>query len=322
MSSNFIFTAASSQIANNTLDLSTGTYYAHIVTASPPLTALTVADLTIPTAIGYQGVLLTNASYNPSRWTFDPCDFPTYSYPTAPIGLVVCKRLGSSFAATDPVIVYSDFANSTSQVVSTGVGSYAIENVFSSLGAIEFQNRYKYVSGAFLNIEPVPKGSIFQMGSNNNTATFANPTPSKFQTIITDANSNKNPSPVLSDRNTGTQFSVIGTMSIAYDFGTIKINPGVVGIYNYYASSGTDTVVIWGSNNLGGNFTANCNNTALYQQIGAGTISNWNFSWGLFNCNPIDYWQYILINISSNTHSLAEIEFYGSSVLSATANFV
>jgi hypothetical protein len=129
--SSYIFTLAQSEIANSTLDLATGNYYAHLVTAVPPLTATTVANLVLATADGYAPKPLTGLIKTATKWTFDSVSWLVLNWVTPPVGTVICKRSGTNPAPTDRVVCYSDRSQSLS------AGSYGVLQNFPADGVIK-----------------------------------------------------------------------------------------------------------------------------------------------------------------------------------------
>lgn len=298
---NFIFNWATAALAAATLDLSTGNYYAHLVTTVPALGHSTVADLVLPTGT-YAATPLTGLSYNSTRWTFDSFSFPRYSFVSAPTGVVICKRNGATPATTDGIVCYSDFNNSIGQIISLRVGDYVVNLQFGSSGAINFSYRYQYSSGAYSNTESIPKGIIYLLGSANNTQTFANPNPSKLNCSGSDRIIDRIP---LTD-NLSSE-SIIG-----FDFLANTIKVGKVGILSNNAS-GSQT--LWGSNdNI--IFPTGIASNASWSQIGS--ISSLPASqWSFINSTDLTFWRFIKIQGPLN---IMELEFYESTILSPTVN--
>uniref|UniRef100_UPI00286C1D5A hypothetical protein n=1 Tax=Chamaesiphon sp. VAR_48_metabat_135_sub TaxID=2964699 RepID=UPI00286C1D5A len=178
--SNFIFNWANAALANATLNLSTGDYYAHLVTTVPALGHSTVANLVLPAVSGYTSTPLTGLNYNTTRWTFNSFDFPKYAFVSAPTGVVICKRNGASPANTDGIICYSDFNNSIGQTINLAIGAYVVNLQFTANGAINFSYRNRYQSGAFNSANtPIDNGIFYLLGTNNNTTAWNNPSQSK-----------------------------------------------------------------------------------------------------------------------------------------------
>lgn len=313
---NFISNTASAELTAATLDLSTGSYYAHLVTTVPLLDNSTAADLVLPTTSGYVSTTLTGLSYNSTRWTFDSFSFAKYNFVTAPKGVAICKRAGTTPASTDRFICYSDFNNSIGQNINLQVGIYVVNLQFGTNGAINFSYQYQYSSGAYVNTEAVPKGLIHTIGTKNNTVVFASPSPTRISQLPAAAN--------WVERNSSGG-GVSGTgVNGALDLGTLKIRPGTIGIYNFAATAANITVNILASNNLNNDFSSNFNNTSLYTSLGSFNVSGgWSSSMRTFIVNNLTYWRYFLFQISSTaTVVITEVEFYDSAVISPTLNIV
>jgi hypothetical protein len=311
---NFIFNWAAAALQAATLDLSTGNYYAHLVTVAPALGHSTVADLVLPTSGSYTSTPLTGLSYNTARWTFDSFNFPRYSFVTAPTGVVICQRNGTSPANTDGIICYSDFSNSIGQQINLQVGVYVVNLQFGSNGAINFSYRYQYGSGAYSSVEPVPKGLIFLIGSKNNTLAYTNP----FNN--TNCNSNGNDPFVAVQCTNRTLVNTSFKSFISYDFGNLRILPNVFGFYSSAAVAAD--VQLSGSNDASisdSGVAVNANWTLLGSK--SSTLAN---VWSFINVTNPTYWRYFKLQTANNSQTLGpiEIEFYSSLVLSPTANFV
>lgn len=310
--SNFIFNWATAAIAATTLDLSTGTYYAHLVTTAPVVGHSTVADLVLPTTSGYVSTPLTGLSYNSARWTFDSFSFPNYAFTSAPTGVVICKRAGASPANSDGIICYSDFNNSIGQVITLQIGAYVVNLQFGNNGAINFTYRYQYNSGIYVVGAPIPNGLIYLIGTKNNTVTFANPLAAAASNADF-GNSNE-----FTDR-------VVGSVAFfarryAFNFGVNSIKPVTFGFIHRDAIS--KTIQLWGTNNLPAFDATNIDDDSLWTSIGSITnpIAGWNFITVANNT----YWQYFKLKSSDGTLtlSLQEIELYSSTALSPSVNFV
>lgn len=296
----FTFTPA------NTLDLSTGTYYAHIVNSIPSDSATTVANLTITDAINYQPKILTGLVYTIRMWTFDNFAFPTYTYNTAPTGIVICKQIGSSPSSTDPIISYGDFFNILYQSIQITIGRYALSVEFPVFGILQFKDYYKYTSGAFINNEPTPKGLIYMLGSRNDTQAFISP---RYNTIL-DINSTSTLD--LIDRSNGS--GVVDDLH-AYEFGSRRIQ---VGIWAYRQPQVTGTTwTIWGSNTYNsGPLDIPSDWTPL------GSSSSYDVGWNFVTCNNPKLWKTIKITAGGDTGFINQIEFYNSSMYSTHQNLM
>lgn len=311
---NFVFNSASAALQANTLDLSTGSYYAHIVTATPILSNSTVNNLVLPSTSGYAATVLTGLSYTSTRWTFANFAFPKYLFASAPVGVVICKRSGATPVTTDVVICYSAFFNSIGQPITLTTENYLINLQFGVSGAINFLYRYQYSSGAFATGEPTPKGSLFMMGSKNNTTSFVNPfTPSQISCV--NAN-NATTVTTLTDRAVSPQAAFTRA---AFNFGSRSIR---IGIFGFFTANTGDTVQVYGA---GSNLTFDSVNVAdntKWTLLGSMTVttSGWNF----ITTTDQTYWQYAKIETTSLsiTLQLRQIEFYSSNVLSPTVDFI
>jgi len=111
--SGIIFTQVLLGLLNRAFDLSTGTFYAHLITTAPSDPAFTqVAQLTLAAGGNYAPVLLTNAAFltsgNTAIWRADDPVWPglTTNLAATIKGFAVAKRVGASFATTDPIVCY------------------------------------------------------------------------------------------------------------------------------------------------------------------------------------------------------------------------
>ena len=111
--SGIIFAQVLLGLLNRSFDLSSGTFYAHLLTTAPSDPALTqVAQLTLAAGGNYAPVLLTNPAFltsgNTAIWRSDDPVWPglTTNLAATIKGFVVAKRAGGSFATTDPIVCY------------------------------------------------------------------------------------------------------------------------------------------------------------------------------------------------------------------------
>jgi hypothetical protein len=314
---NFIFNWADAALSATTLDLSTGTYYAHIVTTQPSLTDTTVANLVLTSAAGYTGQLLTNMVYTTQKWSFDNFSFPRYIFATLPpVGMVICKRIGASFASTDPVICYSDFVNAVAQVITGQVGVYVLSQQFMVSGAISFTYRYQYTSGAYAagTGSGVPFGLIYLMGTANNTVSFANPVPSKIISIATSTVNDLTPTNRIASGG-------LIDKDLAFDFGARTVKVGDFGYLLGGASS--QSVTIYGSNSLPAWNTTELANNSNWTAIASTTAAtNNSVGWKLATSSSSTYWRYLRMSTQSAPMYMYEIELYNSTILSPNQNMV
>lgn len=315
---NFIFNSASAAIAAATLDLSTGNYYAHLVTTVPALGHSTVADLVLPTTSSYASTPLTGLSYNSTRWTFNSFSFPKYSFVSAPTGVVICRRSGANPTTTDAIVCYSDFNNSIGQVINLQVGVYVVNLQFGSNGAINFAYRYQYNSGAFNAVESEsPKGLFFLIGSRNNTVTFSSPSPAKIE-IVSDVAVNS-----LINSGYGS-YNGAGIKNIYIDFKDLSIKNGIFSISNLNQSFSTTSIVasIYCSNLSRTALGSNIYQPSSYTAFQSGALTG--TSRGFLNFNASSYFRSFLItlNLPNSLFALGIMEFFSTPVLSPTINMV
>lgn len=117
--SGIIFTQVLLGLLNRSFDLSSGTFYAHLVTAAPTDPTLTqVAQLALAAGGNYAPIPLQNLSFgasgNTALWRADDPEWIglTTNLAATIKGLVVAKRIGGSFATTDPIICYKPISPS------------------------------------------------------------------------------------------------------------------------------------------------------------------------------------------------------------------
>ena len=107
-----VFNSTDLGLLDRTLDLTTGTFYAHLVTTIPVATNQTVADLVLAAGGSYQPVTLAGRSIGTdgtgARLTFsDPTWTALWCAAATTIkGMVICRQAGGSPASTDKVISY------------------------------------------------------------------------------------------------------------------------------------------------------------------------------------------------------------------------
>lgn len=302
---NFIFNWASAALTANTLDLSTGDYYAHLVATVPALGHSIVTDLVLPAISGYTSTPLTGLSYNSARWTFDSFNFPIYNFASAPTGVVICKRIGATPATTDAIVCYSDFNNSIGQVINLRVGTYIVSIQFGVGGAISFNYKYQYNSAAYSPTGGAfPPGLIYLLGTKNNTQAYTNPF--NITTALDGlAQTDRLPSATTNQR-------------AALDFGSNLVRFGTVGIN--WTGANSNATTIWATNNLASWTAIDIDNNANWTQIGIS--ASYSAGWNFINVSNNNYYRYFKLTRSSAVNQLNEIEFYSSSLLSTTLNMI
>ena len=310
----FIFTAANISSGN----LSTGTFYAHCVTTLPATGNTTVANLVISNAVGYAPLTLTGLSYNSTRWTFTDIPFPSYNFTVAPIGIVICKQLGGSPASSDPVICYSDFTNALAQVIATGTGTYVVSLLFSATqGAINFVDRYRYSSGPYVNTETLPPGSIYLLGSNNNTVGYSNPVGTKIN--MYKRTNTSSTSFVATSTQLDRDISVNDVCRfLVMDFINYRLQVGVVGFRTINFSS--TNINVYGSNTIDTLTDATSIDPSFWTLLGNFSTLAGN-TWNLLTINNSTYWRCLKFEQMTNSaFTTVELEFYSSSMSSLNIN--
>ncbi|MFQ3636168.1 MAG: hypothetical protein SNJ57_10080 [Cyanobacteriota bacterium] len=144
--SGIIFTQVLLGLLNRSFDLSSGTFYTHLVTTAPTDPTLTqVAQLTLATGGNYGPILLQNLSFgtsgNTALWRADDPEWPNLTTNLAATikGLVVAKRIGSSPASTDPIVCYKPISPSQFPTGYTPNGaSFRAQLDSSTLGLLRF----------------------------------------------------------------------------------------------------------------------------------------------------------------------------------------
>lgn len=134
------FSSTSLGILNRSLDLTTGTFYGHLVTTTPAKANSTVADLTLATGGNYAAQALSGRavstdgtgaklSFSNPTWT----GLTTNNAATVK-GMVVCRQTGGSPASSDPVVSFVELGQSNSvanctttnaSVIVTTTGSFS-----------------------------------------------------------------------------------------------------------------------------------------------------------------------------------------------------
>ncbi len=144
--SGIIFTQVLLGLLNRSFDLSSGTFYTHLVTTAPNDPTLTqVAQVTLATGGNYGPMLLQNLSFgasgNAALWRADDPEWTnlTTNLTATVKGLVVAKRVGGSFATTDPIVCYKPISPSQFPVGYTPNGAnFRAQLDSSNLGLLRF----------------------------------------------------------------------------------------------------------------------------------------------------------------------------------------
>lgn len=296
----FLFSPADSE------DLSTGVYYVHIVTSEPLTSATLVSDLTITTASTYVPYTLTGLTYTTTKWTFNNFTFPLYNFTTAPLGIVICKRLGSNFSSTDPIIYYADFINTLNQSIALIPGKYNLTVNFPISGIINFQLYYNYSAGAYVNTEAIPPGLIYLLSTRNNTQSWTSITNNSILPII---------EPFLDLFNKSLDGLGVAQDKWAFSFGSRSIKVGTFAFWS--RDSRSSTWSLYGSNvYTSGSVDVSSQWTLL------GTSDSITSGVNFVTCNSNIYYKNLKLVCSESFGTLQEIEFYNSSMYSTDENLM
>ena len=131
-------------ILNRTLDLTTGTYYAHLVTVVPTRSVTNVASLTVATGGNYASQPVTLSAFAANgTGVILPSTSPSWTSlttnGTAIVGCAICKQAAASPAASDTVVSFLQFNVTSIITLSTTVGS-PIVTAASGLSAFATTN--------------------------------------------------------------------------------------------------------------------------------------------------------------------------------------
>jgi hypothetical protein len=317
----FIFTPAKTALENSTLDLSTGTYYAHLVSVLPAVNSSLVSGLTIAAATtGYAPKIMTGLVYTPTKWSFDDFRFPRITFTSIINGVVICKMLGSVPAATDLPIAYAALRNSQGFAYELPPGTHAVDVDFPVNGVIEIETTYGYSSGIWSGTTP-PVGDIISlMGTANNTVAFANPANNKVKIVqghpnllnlgvVAGVPVMSSSSQVILDfwGNSGAKHSIrVGKI--------LYVISGANSGFNAPIHASNDPIVLTNLSSLTG-----------WTQITAGNVSAGNASTA-FSINNSDYWRFLRIPQpqfpSASPSGQFYVAFFESTLLSNSQNIV
>lgn len=317
-----IFNQVAENILSGVLDLSTpADYYLHLVTTIPSANSMTVADLVITDATGYQPQPLSGQTFDNNILNFNGVTFSAMTASVNIVGSVLCKRIGSSFADTDLVICFSETNNAIGNSIEVKPELEKIIIDFGTNGAIKINDLYGYQSGSFSGVFPDTNGLFYLIGTNNNTAAFFNPAPDKIN-VLTPLDQSRAAN--ATDRNSGTNIDAFGNI-IAFDFygqngndavRKLKIKP--LEMYLQGDNAGfSSSISIYGSNNL-----PSFENSFLVS--GNGYWEPLAFSQPfaqLIALNTSTYYRWLMIT-SSSYGRFTEIEFYNSVISSNVQNLI
>jgi hypothetical protein len=334
MTSFYLFAPAKTAIENNSLNISTGNYYAVLVQTLPDVNTTTVGGLNFCSGAGYTAVPLSGLVYIPnSKWTFDDFRFSKAQFSTPVLGVVICKRLGALPAITDIPIVFSSLINSFNYPHILKPGNFAVDIDIPTSGLIQFETFTGYSSGTWNNALPY-SGDIFSLiGTNNNTVPYSNPCTlvaanNKVRTTVLNASGTLVNTENGTDRNSATNLGIPTNKLVIIDFwgmgGVARklIKPGKF----YFQDSASGIPLfdwkLYGSNDP--NLYNDLSNPTYYTELANIYNSNYNnlANGGyFFNVTNPNYWRFLIFQTKDFYAPINEIALYESTVISNTINF-
>jgi hypothetical protein len=308
----FIFDLANNEIQSGTLDILNGQFDISFVTVPPIPSNIVISNLTLSSLPSTP--LVNNSTSN--IWSYQNIILPLNSYSVAPIGFVISKRSSANFDSNNRVIYYSEFTNSIGQPITYTPGLYRINVNFNSSGLINFNATNEYFSGAYAATEPVPKGLIYLLGTNNNTVAFVNPDPTKFVSRYLFGGGTGQSGTGNTDRNAA-NFGGTPIRRLTFSFINRRVRLGQLGFILGSASS--IPITLSATNDI---TVFNETNIAAATWTTLSTLATRVVGWNFMNSTDLNYWQYFKIELGSDNFDPSEIEFYNSSILSSTLNLV
>ena len=263
--SQFIFDSAASQIGTGDLDLSTGTYYAHLLTAAPLPSYTQSSSLQVSTATNYAPLPLSGLSYSGGIFTFTNPLSNRLTSTTAINGMAILRQGGASPASTDLPIVYSSTQNLAGAETTVTPNGEKVRIIFGTSGAIQVLSTTGYKSANYSGSAPDQYGLFYLLGTKYNTQTFQNPSTSSYNGVrVKTANmgfssGGYGTATGFTDRNISGGAGYLDYTSqreyIVFDFGSsssvdraVKLGSILMHGYYYYGGPGACTLQVWGSN--------------------------------------------------------------------------
>lgn len=319
-----LFTNARNQIQGGTLNLASGTFYLHLVTAVPSISVTDVSQLSLATGPTYAPTILSGLSYASGVWNFSEALIPSYDNTGANIvGFVICKQAGGSPASTDVPIVFSLLQSDTGAYITLDPNNEQLKIKFNPAGILKAVNTYAYTCGAYATPFDT-NGIIYKLGTKNDTQSYTNP-----NCVYTLYPNSTSIAELYSDRSQDNYSPIGGTYGrmLGLDFGAsggynrqLRMGKLLIGIYE---SQGNPTFTIEGTNSVPSINNMYTSVGINWSPVGSFTVPSQNFGsigWYLFTINDNNYWRYFRIFSNSGFVHLSEIEFYESTISTATLN--
>jgi hypothetical protein len=336
----FAFDSIPDRIANSTINLASGTFYAHLVSAIPASTISQVSGLTLISYTGYAPVAATSVSFVGGIWKMSDFLFPVNTGIAAiadSIGFVVCEQLGASPASTDNVVMFNRHRQGGVNVtIPIGANERIRAIVDQTNGILQTLAGTLFTSGSY--VAPLDNnGTIYQLGTRNNAQAYVNPGASgtriKFYQAVTSglASSNTAVSAGLFGRtinaaavNTAAALNIMEIIELQ---GSLLLRlTSASKIWLNYSASSASGLGIYGAKALPSFNATDVNNVNNWNLIGnitvastgaASTFASINYS--LTGVN--DFYRYIgLYHTVATTINIAEIDFYNATLRSSTAD--
>jgi hypothetical protein len=330
----FVFDGIQTRIRNNTIDLATGNFYAHLVTVQPAPTVTAVSGLTLASYTGYASQTLTGVTYTGGIWDFNNPLFPVNTGSSqGVVGMVVCERVGGSPASTDPPVVFTALRQAGVPVTITINTNERLQVNVGTNGILQTLGRHIFNSGTF-STDLDTNGTIYQLGTRNGAQAYVNPGTSgtriRFYSAQTTGTltSNSTISADIFNRSAGggsyfppSDANIISVI----EFVNTLVNPSKLYINRASVSLPVTNAKIYGAKVLD-NFTASyINNESNWELLASGvTIPNTTGSQVVTLSNFGKFYKFIGISTGTNSGfnkvSIREIELYESAIASVTSD--
>jgi hypothetical protein len=306
--------------------LNSGIYYVFPVSALPLQTYSTVSQ--VASVPGFVPVTLTNRQLTATGLFFDDFEFPFFNYSTNVIGYVIAKQAGGSSQASDPLLCFSSFINSLGDDITTPPDEYT--NRFSIdpvRGVLERIPAYRYTSGATYIPLPdqanYPRGTLYMIGTRNNTVVFANPSDGlRLSLYKADGSGNSN----LGDRTFGGSGEPVN-MLVDCRTGAIRVgslmlrtNVGAINQVELYGSNSIAELSLTSAALISGAY-ANAANWTLISN-GSVNIAGNNVWSRVDSVDQQTFWKYLKIKSAGTGDLVQGLEFLNSSYQSTKINMV
>jgi len=297
-------------------------YYLVVVETIPLITDTVRNQLVEPAAFPIYN--LTGKTVTPGvSMTFTDFTLPSFTYPNAVRGVVICQRHPTNApSGADSVVSFTPFSDHNGLDVVLPAGTFRIQIAWPLTGAIRLADVYRYTCGSYVHGANggLPFGIMYLMGTVNGTLGYVNPSATGARKLVNILGSDGTIPAALFDRLS----SVFSTASaIGLDFGLQRIRVGKIGFNN---AGSPNTWEVYASNDIPGGFSAaTINGTAPWTLIMNPYSITTETGYLTVPGNSLDtstYWRYLkLLRTSGSNNQLREIEFWESTIETPYANF-